>query len=88
MVNLCVILVKSLNISGLRKCFSGKIKPHPNETGTLYSPDSSLVSESVKLILAHLTAVKGRNYDFVKLKEETLFGHWGLPYSTRTLVQN
>lgn len=36
------------------------------------------------LILAHLTAVKGRNYDFVKLKEQTLFGHWGLPYSTCT----
>lgn len=60
----------------------------PKGDWDLISPDSSLVCEFVKLILAHLTAVKGRKYDFVKLKEQTLFGHWGLPYSTLTLVQN
>lgn len=29
----------------------------------------------------YLIATKGRNYGFVNLKEQTLFGHWGLTAS-------
>ena len=32
----CVILGKSLNLSGLQKSFSRKVKSHPNEGRTLY----------------------------------------------------
>lgn len=29
----------------------------------------------------HLIAINGRNYGFIKLKEQTLLGHWGLTAS-------
>lgn len=41
------------------------------------SPDLSSACEFVKLVLVHLRAVREQNYDFVKFKGQTPFGHWG-----------